>query len=137
MAMQGEVEDGETAIFYEVMIVGPDGRSLYEVKIDPETGAILEQEKAGADEAKELRGFRDALRHSELDLPALVRAAATVVKGVPVVAALEMEDGYPVCDVLFVNSRNLIEACVEARAGHLLELELEDQFKEDDDGRDA
>jgi hypothetical protein len=121
--LEGEVEAGKTSVFFEVMIVTPQG-ALVEVRLDPATGAQIETEDA-EDESDELPGFARALRHAELDLATLVGRAEGVVKGFAVKAALEFEHGDPVCDVVVANSRWLIDVDLEARAGHLREIELE------------
>lgn len=111
--------------FFEVMIVSGAGE-LHEVRIDPRTAAVLAAEHAtDDDEASELVMFREALRNSELALAELITSASGVISGKAVAATLEFEDGSPEADVLFVNGRCLIEVGVEARAGHVMEIELE------------
>ena len=130
--LEGETDDGKLVVFFEVMIVGADGH-LHEVRIDPASGGVLSNEDVTAEadedgendgEAHELAAFRATLRHAELTLPALVQKAAEIVNGTPVAAELELEHGGPVCDLRIVHGRYLIQAEVEARAGHLTELEL-------------
>jgi hypothetical protein len=122
--LEGEIVNGAMSPFFEVMVVGKDGM-LHEVKLDPASGAIQSNEAASdADEIEELAAFRAVLRHTELGLVGLLGKVGEVVNGYPVKAALEFEDGQPHCEVVVVHGRYLIEAKLEARAGHLLELEL-------------
>jgi uncharacterized membrane protein YkoI len=129
--LEGEAEDGEVEVSFEVLILTAGG-ALVEVEIDAEDGSVLEQE-AAEDEEDELPGIRAALRHSEHDLLTLVEKAAGYVKGIAVEAEFEFDDGQPVCEVAFVNTRCVIEVEVEGRAGHLLEIELRAEDAEGED----
>ncbi|MCA8978158.1 MAG: PepSY domain-containing protein [Planctomycetes bacterium] len=121
--LEGETEDGKTVVFFEVMVLGKDG-NLYELKLDPASGEIQSNEEAGDDEEEELAEFRAVLRHCELGVLQLIAKAGEVVNGHAVKAGLELEHGQPLCEITIVNGRYLIEAKLEARAGHLVELEL-------------
>jgi hypothetical protein len=122
--LEGEMEKGVMSIFFEVMVVGKDGL-LHEVKLDPVSGAILSNEAASdAGEIEDLAAFRAVLRHTEIGLVGLLGKVGGVVNGQPVKAALKLEHGQPECQVTIVNGCCLIDAKLEARAGHLLELEL-------------
>lgn len=123
-ALEGEMEKGKLEVFFEVMVVGDDGK-LHELRFDPASGQLIEDEDVTAtEEGEELGEARAVLRQCELQLADLIAKASAVVNGTPVSAALELEHGNPSCDVAIVNGRHLIEAEVEARAGHLTELEL-------------
>jgi len=130
--LEGEVVDGATTVFFEVMVVGADG-TFYEVRLDPASGGILSDEAAGADELEELAEFREVLRHTELGLVALLGKAGEVVRGFPYKVGLELEHGQPLCEVKIANGRYLIDADLEARAGHLVELELASGVEEEGD----
>jgi uncharacterized membrane protein YkoI len=129
--LEGEADDGEVEVSFEVLILTAGGE-LVEVEIDAADGSVLEQEEA-EDEEDELPGIRAALRHSEHDLLTLVEKAAGYVKGIAVEAELEFDDGQPVCEVAFVNTRFVIEVEVEGRAGHLLEIEVRAEDAEGED----
>ncbi len=137
-ALEGEVEKGKTGIAYEVMVVA--GEELYEVKLDPTNGEVIEKTKETDEEAQdELREFRTVLRHTDLTLDVLVAKAEEIVKGHVVATTLQFDDGGPECEVFFVNGRYVIETSLEARAGHLIEIELlgvreEGDDEEEDDG---
>ncbi|MEZ5965467.1 MAG: PepSY domain-containing protein [Planctomycetota bacterium] len=118
--LEGEVDDDKVAIFFEIMIVATDGE-LFDVRVNAQDGAILSAAEADED-AHELPGFQRALRHTELDLGALVAKAAGIVKGTAFSASLAYEDGAPECEVRFVNQRWILEVTVEGRAGHVVEL---------------
>ena len=128
--LEGEVDDEDVQVFFEVMVL-TEGGELFEVHIDPMNGAVQSNEEAEEDE-DEIPGFRAALRHSELDLQALVEKAKSYVKGTPVSASLEFEHGSPLCDVAVVNTRFVIDVELEARAGHLVELELRPEMDGDE-----
>lgn len=118
---------------YEIDLLTETG-TLLEVRVHPGTGEVLGTEEE-TDEA-EAASFARALRQSELTLAQLVETAGNLVKGQAVSASLEADDG-PECEVIFANGRYLIEADLEARAGHLIELELlKDWHDEDDDEND-
>lgn len=136
-AVEAELETarvkGQRSVVIEVDIVTAESE-LHEVTVDATSGKVVGQEKCDdSDDRAELKAFRRALRHAELDLARLIESAGRVIKGTAVEATLELEDGQPVCEVSFVNSRYLIEVEVEARAGHLVEIELEGAEDEDDD----
>ncbi|MCB1104734.1 MAG: PepSY domain-containing protein [Cephaloticoccus sp.] len=129
--LESEAKEGKTVVFWSVSILCDAGLMEFEVAADD--GRIIEQElekKAG-----ELREFQEVLRHSELDLTTLIRKAEGYVKGQVVEGELEMDDGAPVAEFVFANGRCLIEVAIEARAGHLVELELKSPGAsgEDDD----
>lgn len=139
--LEGETDDGKTVVFFEVMVVGQDG-NLYELKLDPVSGEVRSNEEAGDDEEEELAEFRAVLRHSELGVAQLIAKAGEVITGQAVKADLELEHGQPLCEVTIVHGRYLIEAKLEGRAGHLVELELasaaDEQHGEDgEDGDEA
>lgn len=98
--------DGEVDIFFEVMVVTGTRSASAEVRVDPASGKVIEnQQDDEAEEAEEeaeeveeeeeaeeddedseddrdeLPGFIAALRHSELDLAALVEHAEAFLKG--------------------------------------------------------
>ncbi len=155
--LEGERSDGKVDIFFEVMVVTTHGQ-LAEVRVDPASGKVIEnqQDDEAAEEAEEveeeeeaeeddedseddrdeLPGFIAALRHSELDLAALVEHAEAFLKGTAISAKLEYEDGNPLCDIAFVNGRHVLEAELEARAGHLTEVELSAESLEHDEESD-
>ncbi len=135
--LEGEVEDGKTEIFYEVMVVGTD-RGLFEVKLDCVTGAVFEAARAtDPDELEELAVFEVLLSNSKRTLKQLVEAADAIVKGQAVSAQLEDDHGAPSCEVTFVHARYRIEVEVEARGGLIRELELsngdDDEDADDED----
>ncbi|MCA8949689.1 MAG: hypothetical protein KDE27_09315 [Planctomycetes bacterium] len=122
--LEGEIEDAGVDVFYEVMIVGNDGR-LHEVKLDPRTGAVRSNVAAAAGaEAGELAGFQAVLAKSGVGLGEVLERFAGIVNGFAVKAALELEDGQPRCEVATVHGRYLIGASFDAAAGRLVELEL-------------
>ncbi|MCK5942754.1 MAG: PepSY domain-containing protein [Planctomycetes bacterium] len=139
--LEGEREDGKVDVFYEVMIVGIGG-SLHEVKVDPHSGRVRSTEDATEKEGggSELAEFQQILRHCELDVGGILKKAEAIVRGIPAKVELGWEDGQPVFEVQVVNGRYLIDAELEARAGHLIELELESiqesRENEGDDGGD-
>lgn len=132
--LECEVDAGKRDFFYEVMVLTAEGK-LFEVRIDPVQGGVKGKSEA-EDYENEIPGFAAALRHSELDLAALVERAESILKGTPVAAELEYERGGPECSVAFVQTRYVLEATLEARAGHLLELEREDERVWNGDGED-
>ncbi|MCC6286027.1 MAG: PepSY domain-containing protein [Phycisphaerales bacterium] len=119
-------EHGIAAV-YEVDLLMPN-HALLEVLISPTSGDVLgTEEETDADEASMFAGV---LRHSERSLSELLRAAEEIVKGRAIAIELEPDDG-PECDVMFVNSRYLIEVGLETRAGHVIELELVPQWDDE------
>jgi len=122
--IEGEVDEGELAVFFEVMVVGQD-RQLYEVKLAPADGKLLSKSiENGAEERAELREFREALRHTERSLVQMIASAEGLVHGQAVSAALEMEEYGPECEVQLAQGRYLVEVDVEGRAGHIVGIEL-------------
>jgi uncharacterized membrane protein YkoI len=133
--LEGEADDGEIDVVYEVVVLTENGE-LVEVLIDPKSGALRptvededddeaeEDDEAEDDDEDEIAGLRTALRHAEFDLATLIEKAESFVKGTPVAAELEFEDGSPLCEVAFVHTRYVIEVEIEGRAGHLIEVEL-------------
>lgn len=119
--LEGEVSGKKREVFFEIMILDKKG-SLHEVKINPGSGAVLDN--GTEEDQEEAKEFHTALRHSELDLGQLIQKASTIIKGQPVSAALKMEEDGAECEIVFANSRYLIEASMETRAGHLVDLEL-------------
>jgi uncharacterized membrane protein YkoI len=126
-------EDGARRLVYSIDVVTEDG--LYDVDVDPTSGAVLSNERED-DEDDELRAYREVLRHAEKSLVDLADSAGSLIRGQVVSAEFELDDGQPVAEVLLVNGRYLIEAAVEARAGHVVELELEGALGWEDDGDD-
>lgn len=136
-AVEAEVEvyanGTNLVVFYDVDILTDSGR-LFDVLVSARTGEVEHvEEETDAEAAAEARAFRRVLRHSEMGLAELVDAANDYVHGTAVAAGFELDEG-PVCEVLLANGRYLIEAEFETRAGHLIELELEDDWEDDDDG---
>jgi len=119
--LEGEVTGKKREVFFEIMILDKKG-SLHEVKIHPGSAAVLDN--GTEEDQEEAKEFQTALRHTELDLGQLIQKASTIIKGQPVSAALKMEEDGAECEIVFVNSRYLIEASMETRAGHLVDLEL-------------
>lgn len=135
--LEAEVHDKATDFFYEIMIVAPDGKSLFEVLIDPISGKVKSAGQATeSDDLGELPGFVDALSHSKKTLHQMVDAASEIVKGQAVGAGLEDEHGAASCDVAFVHARYLIEVEVEAKGATLREIELKRGGDEDDEHAD-
>lgn len=132
--LECEVDAGKRDFFYEVMVLTAEGK-LVEVQIDPVMGGVKSKSEAEDDE-DEVPGFAAALRHSELDLATLVERAEGFLKGTPVSAELEYERGGPECSIAFVHTRYVLEATLETRAGHLLELERECEHFWNDEGAD-
>ena len=139
--LEGEVVGGETEVSYQVVIV--EDRTLHEVELDAVTGRVLDVEAQDAGHyLSQLRAFQAGLRSAERDLDDLIASAQEVVKGIAVGAGLKVENGEPGGEVVFANSRYLIEAEVDARSGHLVKLELVDsswigdEDEEDDDDDD-
>lgn len=131
--LEGTVTEAVRTVAFEVDIVGDDGQ-LHEVRVDSRSGEVVGTGlETDPDDAEELRRFERALRHTELSLADLVARAGEIVHGTAVAAELELEGGHPVVEVVFVAGRYVIEAEVEARAGHLIELELEEMDDEDDE----
>jgi hypothetical protein len=120
-------------LVYEVDVLD-EHNQLFEVVVDAASGqAGPPEQEQDEDAAQEAREFRRVLRHCELDLAALVAKGEEIAKGAAVAACLELDEG-PECDLLFVNTRYLLEMTLEARAGHLLEIELAaDEAEGDDD----
>jgi len=135
--LEGEFDaEDKVEIFYEVMIVGAD-KKLHEVKLSHLNGKVLGNSiENDEDEVRELVGFNEALRHSELTLIQLIASAGNLVNGQAASASLEFDDEGPECEVLIVNGRYLVDVDVEARAGHILEVELAGRGdnEEDDEG---
>lgn len=131
--LEAEVMGKSVSTFYEVMIVGND-KQLHEVKLSHLDGGVIEQSvEADEEELEELAGFIEALRHSDRSLTELVSSAQVLVKGKPVSASLELDEEGPECEVLIVKGRYLAEVAVEARAGHIVELELRGAGQDDDE----
>lgn len=131
--LEAEGDAGQRRLIWSVDVVHEG--ALFDVEVDARSGEVLGTEQE--DDAGELRNYREALRHSELDLATLVGRAMQVVHGHPAAAILEFDDGGPECEVLVVNGgRYLIEVEVEGRAGHLLELELASGHEEESDDDD-
>jgi hypothetical protein len=127
-AVEAELEG---AVF-EVAIV-TDAHELFEVKVEAASGKLVSvAQEEDDDTAEEVAEFEKALKASKLGLAQLLAKGEAVVKGTAVKAVLEWdeEDGAE-CSVVFTNAAGRIEACVEARAGKLVDLALMD---EDDDG---
>lgn len=125
--LEGESSaEGKSEVFFEVLVLTGDDE-LVEVRLDVQDGKVISSHEADAEEHEEVAGFAAALRHSERTLDQLVTAAEAVVKGTPVRASLEFDDGSPVCTVALVNTRWVIEAELEGRAGHLVDIDLRDE----------
>ena len=95
-----------------------------------------EYDEEDGESRREAAAFRRVLRHSEKSLVELAGAVGAVVHGRVVAAEFEIDDGQPVAEFLIANGRYLIEVAAEARAGHLVEIELVDDLRsrhEDDD----
>lgn len=135
--LEGEVDDGEVHVFYEVMIVGED-HELHEVQVSHLDGHVLSNAvEDDAEERAELAEFERALRQCEHPLSELANAARGLVTGEVLSASLEFEHGGPVCDVRVVNGRYLVEVEVEGRAGRIVGLELADAEDEGEADRPA
>lgn len=128
--LEGEITGKKREVFYEIMILDRADK-LHEIKIDPASGAVT---ASGVEEDQEEVGeFKAAIRNGEIGLAQLIEKASSIIKGQPVSAGLEMEKEGPECEIVFANSRYLIEANLETRAGHLVDLELK---KNGDDERE-
>jgi hypothetical protein len=128
--LEAELEDGKLEVAYEVEIVTA-AFEIYEVVVDPKTGAILESEKDDdEDAAEEAAEWHAALRHYELNLGQLIAKSEALLRGQPVAAELCDEDVE--ADVLVAQGRYLFELELEGRAGQLMEIELVRKEREDD-----
>ena len=118
--IEGEVEGQSTRVFYEVMVVDKEGNP-FEVLVDPETGAG--EVKPAQEPTDEIAAFRAMAGKAKLSLESLVKRAAKLVRGRPIVAKLEMEDDAVAASMVFnVDSCDL---CVELDAvtGGIMEIE--------------
>lgn len=131
--LEAEIGDRGREVFFEIMVVGDSG-ALYEVIVDPVTGAVRSAEESDEEELDELPGFQEALRYSERSLAELVASAEELVKGTPVGAELELEGTSPQADVLIASGRYLVEVEVEGRAAQVTGIELEGMGAEDGRG---
>jgi hypothetical protein len=66
---------------------------------------VVVADQATANEADEVRMFWEILRHSERTLADMIFSASVLINGIAVAAELELEDGTPEADVLFVKGR--------------------------------
>ncbi|KAA3609436.1 MAG: hypothetical protein DWQ01_08875 [Planctomycetota bacterium] len=124
--LEGEQVNGRLHVVYEVSVITPE-HQLVEVLVDPKTGEILAQQpETEPDDVQELQRFENLLWHTELSLVQLIEKGEALLKASPVLAELDFENSQPLAEILFVQGRYLIECEVEARAGHVIELELED-----------
>ncbi|MCA9322902.1 MAG: PepSY domain-containing protein [Planctomycetes bacterium] len=154
-AVEIELESAKTAsgrtIYFDVVILTPEGK-LREVAVDARSGAVIkapdeseareededdegdedDEDEDEDDDEDEVRAYRRVLRHAELTLAQLVEKASLVVKGSPVEAAFETDE-LASCEVLFANSRYVIEVDLETRAGHITEMGLHEPDEDDDD----
>lgn len=120
--LEGERDDEKLEVFFEVLVLDDEGE-LIEVRLSPVDGKVLSREEA-ADAEDETSKFVAALRHGERSTDQLIAAAEAFVKGTPVKVSLDYEHHTPLAEVAFVNGRHLLEVEVEARAGHLVALEI-------------
>jgi hypothetical protein len=118
----------EESLVWEVKVVGMDGHQ-HELTWAAMDGRLIEDEV----DDDELTRFRELLRHSELTLVGLVDAAGGLVQGQPAAALMGFDDGGPLCEVLIVKDRYLVDVDVEARAGHIVDIELVGFVGDDDD----
>ncbi len=130
VSMELEASEDRDYVVYEFDIVSRKG--MFEVEVHGATGEVLESE-AEDDEDEELAAYRRVLRHSEKSLVELVASAQQLVHGRAIEAEFGIEDGQPVCEMVLANGRYRVEVEVEARAGHVIEIELIDTLNGEDE----
>ncbi len=122
----------DSKAWFEIALV--DQGALHEVRIDTTSGEVVS--RADEEELGELAGYTRVLRHTELSLEQLIASGQAVVNGTLIEAELEFDDGQPVAELVFANGRSLIEVEVEGRAGHIIEIELDELGRDDDNDDD-
>ena len=116
---------------YCIDIVRDSGPTI-EVIVSAETGAVESTaEETDTDDIAEEKEFRSMLGATDRSLTDLVQEAMGIVRGMPVRAALESEDGIE-CEVVLAHGGHLIEVGFVGRDGRLDEIELVEHW--DDDG---
>jgi uncharacterized membrane protein YkoI len=120
--LEGEIEEGELVVVYEVEILHDDG-SVYEIELDARDGRLLEKELE--EDEDDVLEYLEVLEEAQIDLGSCIRNAEAEGRGGAVEAELEMEDGIPVCEVLTFDGENVWEIELDMRDGSLIEIERE------------
>lgn len=111
--LEGEMEGGRRSVFYEVMVVAEGG--VFEVKVDPATGAVssVEPEK-DAEEIEEMKGLAATIPAGSQGIGDLVVRAESRAEGARAVkAGYEFEHGRSNCEVVLLRGREVLEADVD------------------------
>lgn len=134
---EGEVRGGQTVYFYEVKILDAGG-VFYEVSIDSIDGHVIggkvDNEK---DEAAERQNLTQAAAAARIDLTACIEKAVAEGKGQVFAAAMEMDEGEPICEAVSAGSKRYYEIEVSLLDGDVLEVESTRHWVKDDEERDA
>lgn len=133
---EGEVQGGQTVYFYEVKILDADG-TFYEVMIDSIDGHVLgEKVEDEEEDAAEQQNMAQAAAAAKFSLTACIEKAAAEGKGQVFAAAMEMEEGAPLCEAVSAGSRRFYEIEVSLLDGDLLEVESARHYGEDEEDSD-
>lgn len=134
--VEADLEHDETSgeLVYDIDMLGVDG--VYQVLVDPRTGAVIRQ-GLDDDSDAEFERFRTALRATGMPLEALLKKAMAATAGVPVSIELESDDDGVECEVVFVRGKDLVEVELDPATGVVVETETVDGSDDDDDADDG
>ncbi len=121
-------DDGKGAATseYEVEFIS-NGKS-YEVKIDANTGKVIETEEKKLD--KEDMAEYNAMKQAKVTLASAMQKAAQSVNGKVISAEFELEKGQSVYDVEVVKGNQIYDVSIDANTGKVLSSQVD---VEDDD----
>ncbi len=131
--LEGEIDDGEREVAYEILILGSDG-TVYEATVAPRSGTLLEvEEEDEAEEIAEIRAVAATQGNGARTLADLIGIAEKHVNGRALEAEIELDDEGAVCEVVLQVGDGFVEVELDPRDGRILEVEEADDDDEDDD----
>ena len=135
--IEAGLEAEKDATFYEVVVLS--GEAVKEVKVDATSGKVLgvKEEKADADEEKELAEAKQALGAAKLTFAQALEAAGKAVKdGKAFKIELEMKDGKPTYDVALLQGDKIMKAALDPADGKVLKVEERQAKHEKEEGEE-
>lgn len=116
-----DYDDDDATSEYDVNLVA-SGTS-YEVKIDANTGKVLETEQEKLD--REDIAEYSAMKQAKVSMNSAIQKATQSVNGKVIAAAFDLERGQPIYDIEVVKGNQKYDVSVDANTGKVLSSQLD------------
>ena len=121
-------DDGKGAAIGEYEVEFVSNGTFYEVKIDANTGKVIETEEEKLD--KEDIAKYSAMKQAKVTLTSAMQKAAQSVNGKVISAEFELKKGQSVYDIEVVKGNQIYDVSIDANTGKVLSSQVD---MEDDD----